>query len=58
MTAAKSISQTVTYHKDKGFKLYYSQTSIIRTRGDWAQWSGESIVRIIENMNVNDQEQN
>ena len=28
MTVAQSISQTVTYHKDKGFKLYYSQTSL------------------------------
>ena len=39
MTVAKSISQTVTCHTDKGFKLYFSQTSIIRTRGDWAEWS-------------------
>ena len=39
MTVAKSISQTVTCHIDKGFKFYYSQTSIIRTRGDWAEWS-------------------
>ena len=39
MTVAKSISQTVTCHIDKGFKLYYIQTSIIRTRGDWAEWS-------------------
>ena len=39
MTVVKSISQTVTCHIDKGFKLYYSQTSIIRIRGDWAEWS-------------------
>ena len=58
MTVAKSISQTITFHIDKGFKLYYSQTSIIRTREDWAEWSGESRVRIIENMNIYDQEQN
>ena len=58
MTVARSISQIVTCHVDEGFKLSYSQTSIIRTRGDWAEWSGESRVRIIENMNIYDQEQN
>ena len=58
MTLAQSKSQTVTCHIDKGFKLYYSQTSIMRTRGDCAEWSGESRVREIENMNIYDQEQN
>ena len=31
-----------------------SQTSIFRTREDWAEWSEYSRVRIIENMNINE----
>ena len=32
----------------------YSQPSIIKTHGDWAELSGQSRVQIIKNMNINE----
>ena len=44
MTVAQSINQTVTYHKDKGLKLYYSQTSLDYPDSGGLGW----MARIIE----------
>jgi len=33
---------------------WYTETSIIRTRGDWAEWAGLPRVQIFENLNINE----